>query len=179
MTQSVVPATPGAQAALPGVAQGIFAPVIAWVLPVGGTPIVVTMYGQSPRFAYTVPALGVFSRLDKEPAWFPDEDSFQDAHGHLLQADAPAQSTAAASPGLRDSGLGGRAAAPLERAGITKIAHLAKVSRPHVAAMRGVSKDAMATLDGLLESEGLWWLTDSPKTETLPEISDDEAESIL
>lgn len=78
-----------------------------------------------------------------------------------------------ASPTLRDLGVSGRAAAPLERMGVSTLAQLAVQSRADIKEVKGVSAATLRTLDKLLEDNGLsWdWTPGTPATET---VSDDD-----
>lgn len=83
-----------------------------------------------------------------------------------------------AAPTLRELGLPGRAAAPLERLKVVTLAELAVQSREDIAGVKGVSKESVAFMDKLLEDNGLTWEWTQGQTETLPE-EEDEMEDVL
>lgn len=70
---------------------------------------------------------------------------------------APAQGPDGNSPSLRDLGVSGRAAAPLERMGVSTLAQLAVQSRADIAEVKGVSSQTVKQLDRLLADNGLSW----------------------
>lgn len=90
-----------------------------------------------------------------------------------------------ASPDLRDLGVSGRAAAPLERMGVSTLAQLAVQSRSDIAQVKGVSTQTMKQLDRLLSDNGLSWdwtpgAEPGPVTpaETVSEDDDDDDEEM-
>lgn len=92
---------------------------------------------------------------------------------------APQAAPEGSAPTLRDLGVSGRAAAPLERMGVSTLAQLAVQSRADISEVRGVSRDALKMMDKLLSDNGLsWdWSPDSAP-EPQPEESEEEAETV-
>lgn len=90
------------------------------------------------------------------------------------------------SPDLRSLGVSGRAAAPLERMGVSTLAQLAVQTRADIAEVKGVSTDTMKVLDRLLADNGLSWdwkpgaaPQPAPEPETVSEPEDDDLEDVL
>ena len=90
------------------------------------------------------------------------------------------------SPDLRSLGVSGRAAAPLERMGVSTLAQLAVQTRADIAEVKGVSTDTMKVLDRLLADNGLSWdwkpgaaSKPEPEPETVSEPEDDDLEDVL
>ena len=85
-------------------------------------------------------------------------DCLIEALGGLQETEsAPAQGPDGNSPSLRDLGVSGRAAAPLERMGVSTLAQLAVQSRADIAEVKGVSSQTIKQLDRLLADNGLSW----------------------
>jgi predicted flap endonuclease-1-like 5' DNA nuclease len=85
----------------------------------------------------------------------------------------------AATPTLRELGVSGRAAAPLERMGIVTLAQLAVQTRADIAQVKGVSSESMKTFDVLLANHGLTWDFKAGKTpapQVAETVSDDDDE---
>lgn len=92
---------------------------------------------------------------------------------------APAQGPDGNSPTLRDLGVSGRAAAPLERMGVSTLAQLAVQTRSDIAEVKGVSTQTMKQLDRLLADNGLSWdWTPGAPANTKPEAEEDETETV-
>lgn len=90
------------------------------------------------------------------------------------------------SPDLRALGVSGRAAAPLERMGVSTLAQLAVQTRADIAEVKGVSTDTMKVLDRLLADNGLSWdwkpgaaPQPEPEPETVSEPEEDDLEDVL
>lgn len=83
------------------------------------------------------------------------------------------------APTLRELGLPGRAAAPLERLEVVTLAQLAVQTRDDIAGVKGVSKDSMAFMDKLLEDNGLSWEWTGSQPETLPDAEEEQMEDVL
>jgi predicted flap endonuclease-1-like 5' DNA nuclease len=86
-----------------------------------------------------------------------------------------------ASPDLRDLGVSGRAAAPLERMGVSTLAQLAVQARSDIAQVKGVSTQTMKQLDRLLTDNGLswdWTPGDAPGPVVSDDNADDETETV-
>lgn len=112
-------------------------------------------------------------------------DCLIEALGGVQEAqEAPAQGPDGNSPTLRDLGVSGRAAAPLERMGVSTLAQLAVQSRADIAEVKGVSTQTVKQLDRLLADNGLSWdwtpgqtpaaSTEDDETETVSETEDEE-----
>ena len=83
------------------------------------------------------------------------------------------------APTLRELGLPGRAAAPLERLEVVTLAQLAVQSRDDIAGVKGVSKQSVEFMDKLLEDNGLTWEWTQGEPETPSEEGEEEMEDVL
>lgn len=115
-------------------------------------------------------------------------DCLIEALGGVQDAqEAPAQGPDGNSPTLRDLGVSGRAAAPLERMGVSTLAQLAVQSRADIAEVKGVSSQTVKQLDRLLADNGLSWdwtpgqaPTASTEAETVSDAEEeDDLEDVL
>ncbi len=82
---------------------------------------------------------------------------------------------------LAELGLSKRATNPLQEAGISTLTHLAQQERAAVGAVKGVSRDTLKVMDGLLEAEGLGWGGTYATASTPPQIEDnaDDPEDLI
>lgn len=92
---------------------------------------------------------------------------------------APVVTQEDAAPSLRDLGVSGRAAAPLERMGVHTLAQLAVQTRADISEVKGVSRETLKLLDRLLEDNGLsWdWSPDQEEDDEPETVSDADGET--